>query len=237
MLDKGPSGLSPQGKFLSDVLEWDVQTWSAALTHWEPWMKGGARGDALELGARHGGLSLWLAAKGHRVLCSDLRGPTPNAKRLHDRYGASDRIMYAAIDTTRIPCADNSFDLVCFKSVLGGVGYGGRYDRQQRAVAEMHRVLRPGGLLLFAENLRGSFLHRCLRHYCVQWARDWRYLTVAEVPELFSHFGFLHTTCRGVLATLGRSEGQRSLLHRVDRLLEPLLPDRYKYMIAGVAQK
>lgn len=222
---------------LSHVLEWDVATWCAALDLWKPYLAGLEDRRVLDIGARNGGLSLFFALCGMQVTCSDLRGPSPEARALHERHGVSEQVRYCALDTTALDLPDEEFDIVCFKSVLGGVGYGNRYDRQKQAITEMHRVLRPGGVLLFAENLRGSFLHRCFRQLFVPWARDWRYLAVPELTDLFSGFRSVRTSCHGFAATFGRTERQRSLLHKLDLLLDPVLPDSWKYMVAGVAEK
>lgn len=225
------------GYLLRDILQWDVNTWVAALRIWHPVATAMPHARVLDIGARDGGLSLYFALLGHNVLCSDLRGPSLEARALHARYDVGGRIRYAAIDATQIAATDGQFDLVCFKSVLGGVGYGNRFDRQKEAVTEMYRVLRPGGALLFAENLHGSLLHQMLRRWFVRWGRGWRYPSPTELPELFFPFEHLRTECRGVLACFGRTERQRALFHGLDVVLDPLLFDRCKYMVAGVAKK
>ena len=57
----------------------------------------------LELGARQGGLSLWLALKGNSVVCSDISYSTQphelqKAKDLHKKYNCEDRISCESID-------------------------------------------------------------------------------------------------------------------------------------------
>jgi len=49
-------------------------------------------------------------------------------------------------------------------------------------------VLKPGGWLLFAENLKGSMLHRLLRKTFVRWANYWRYLVYRKDLDLFRDF-------------------------------------------------
>jgi 2-polyprenyl-3-methyl-5-hydroxy-6-metoxy-1,4-benzoquinol methylase len=115
---------------MTDVCGWDVGTWSRAVRFWES--RAPIRGRALELGARRGGLSLWLAAHGCDVLCSDLWGSQCRARPLHDRYGVV--VAYEDIDATAIPYTA-SFDLVVFKSMLGALRSP---EQQARAIAEMH---------------------------------------------------------------------------------------------------
>lgn len=227
--------MSAQGQLLRDVLQWDVRNWARILPFWEPELdRRAAPVQVLAIGEREGGLSLWAALAGHHVICSDLR-PMPAATQdLHRQHGVADRITYAAVDATRMPFPDASFDLVLFKSVIGALG---SKQAQATALGEMHRVLRPGGALLFAENLSGTRLHAFLRRRFVPWDHYWRYLRWPADRDLFSAF----TECRfrsfGLLANLGRSEAQRGLLSHADDLLCPVLPVRWRYILAGICIK
>ena len=69
-----------------------------------------------------------------------LGGPAPAAQQLHASYGVAECVTYAEIDALCIALADATFDVVCFKSVLGGIGGASDYEGQQRAVREMYRV-------------------------------------------------------------------------------------------------
>lgn len=191
----------------------------------------------LEVGAGNGGLSLWLALKGHRVVCSDLTSPANRAARLHAKYGVSALIEYAAIDATDIPDRAR-FDIVAFKSILGGIGRNNDRARQQRAIDEMFDALKPGGMLLFAENLRASPAHRFFREKFVGWGKSWRYVTLAEMREFLRQFATVQMRATGVIGVLGRTERERNLLARVDNwVLNRLCPDEWKYLVYGVAVK
>ena len=223
---------------LDDVIEWDVTSWSKALPFWldHSKIKTARRPRALELGTRNGGLSLWLASKGFDVVCSDVERPSSQAMSLHERYHVTNRIAYEPIDASNIK-VHGQFDVVCFKSMLGAVGRQG-FDVQRRAVREMFRVLRPGGEVWFAENLAASPLHRFLRRTFVPWARSWRYLTLAELQELFASFGSCEIITAGFLAAFGRTERQRRMLARLDGSpLLRLFPPTWRYIAIGVARK
>ncbi|HET7039939.1 MAG TPA: methyltransferase domain-containing protein, partial [Gemmatimonadales bacterium] len=98
-----------------EFLEWDVRNWAVALEFWTGHTRLDLRScSALEVGSRHGGLSLWLATLGARVVCSDLEGPTARARAKHAAAGVAARVRYESIDATRIPYAER-FDLVVFK--------------------------------------------------------------------------------------------------------------------------
>ena len=225
----------PATPSLRDMFQWEVRTWSRALPLWREHLaeiRPPAR--ALGIGEREGGLSLWLAAQGFEVVCSDLREFPPATRELHARHGVQDRITYAQADATKLPFADASFKVVVFKSVLGALG---ERDRQAQALREIHRVLRPGGVLLFAENLSGTGLHRFLRKRFVAWDHYWRYLDWPGDRDLFAPFDRLDARTTGLWANLGRSEGQRDLLARLDALWCPLVPSSWHTVLYGAAHK
>lgn len=219
---------------IHDVFQWEVRSWSRALQLWQKHLPSGGPLRALGIGEREGGLSLWLAAQGMEVVCSDLGPFLPSTKELHARFGVQQNITYAQADATRLPFDDASFDVVFFKSVIGALG---TKQKQSLALKEMHRVLKPGGVLLFAENLHGSALHGWLRKRFVAWDSYWRYLDGEADRDLFAPFAQLDEASTGVIANLGRSEAQRDLLARVDRLLLPLLPKSQRTIWYGAALK
>ena len=153
------------------------------------------------------------------------------------RYNVSQRVWYRQIDATKIDCPADEFDVVAFKSVLGAIGRNNDVQRVRQAVREMHRVLCPGGRVRLAENLQGSFLHTFRRRRFVQWGSAWRYVAYDELPGFFAGFEDLRLQCYGFWAALGRSEGQRTLLHAVDVVTRPLVPQRWRYVAFGCATK
>jgi SAM-dependent methyltransferase len=236
--DRGPSRVPSSGTVLADIVEWDVANWACALPYWlqHSALRLGAC-QALEIGSRHGGLSLWLALCGADVVCSDLDGPTDLARQKHARYGVSSRVTYRDINALDIPY-ENTFDLVAVKSVLGGIGRDGHAERQHAAIEQMYRALKPGGELWFAENLTGSPLHRALRGRFVRWGTSWRYPSAGELTAFLQPFESIRCSTHGVLGALGRTERQRALLGRLDGLfVNALVPGSWRYIAFGVARK
>lgn len=219
---------------LKDIFQWEVRSWSRALPLWEKHLPVRRPLKALGVGEREGGLSLWLASKGIDVVCTDLGAFPPATRELHDHYGVRDRIGYAQADATALPFPDASFDVVFFKSVIGALG---SKERQLKATTEIHRVLKSGGVLLFAENLHGTVLHRWLRKRYVAWNSYWRYLEPNADRDLFAPFRELDDRTTGLLANLGRSEVQRDLLARLDGVIAPLVPAARRTIWFGAATK
>jgi SAM-dependent methyltransferase len=224
--------------FLNDVIEWDVPNWSRALPFWLNQTKLNLSSTfALEIGSRHGGISLWAALQGMQIVCSDLNGPTFMAINKHHQYGVENLVQYLALDGTHIPF-DNCLDLVIFKSVLGGIGRDNHKERQEKAIYEIYRSMRPGGEVWFAENLTASVFHRYFRKKYVNWGEEWRYVTPDEMANFFRHFSSIKFQTIGFLGNLGRTPAQRAFLGKLDTYyFDRLVPAKHRYIMIGVAQK
>jgi SAM-dependent methyltransferase len=103
--------------------------------------------DLLEIGCGHGELTAWLALRGARVTTRDISpGMIEIARRVAMRLGVAGKIAFDAGPGETLPYADASFDIVFGHDVLHHMDLG-------RAMREVRRVLRPGGLSVFAEPL------------------------------------------------------------------------------------
>lgn len=226
-------------EYLEDIIEWDIRHWSKSLNYWrEKSSVSLENSNGLEIGSRNGGLSLWLASHGCNVVCSDIDGPTEIAREIHKKHGVSERIQYMSVNATEIPYDDQTFDIVVFKSVLGGVGANNNKTAQVKALKEIYRVLKPGGELFFAENLTASPIHQILRKRYVNWGNTWRYIAIQEMEELLEDFNEKEYFSTGFFSNLGRTEKQRHLLAVMDDLLiNRLVPSKWKYILIGVAKK
>ena len=223
-------------KELQDIIQWDVKTWSKALEYWEKYAELKPGMKVLAIGEREGGLSLWLAQKGLKVSCTDYNDFPDTTTNMHKAYGVSDQIEYHhKVDATNLSrYSDEQFDIVVFKSVIGVLS---EKDRQKTAIEEMRRVLKTGGKLIFAENLKGTKLHVWLRKKFIKWNSYWRYLILKKDMDLFDGYSKKQFKTTGFIAAFGRSEAQRKFLGYLDNLITWMLPSSWRYVLIGVLTK
>jgi SAM-dependent methyltransferase len=224
-------------EIIKDCIQWDVKSWSIALSYWNKSIDWDKIETGLELGGREGGLSLWLALKGKNIVCSDLKDVKITAEKLHLLHNVSSCITYQDIDATNIPY-ENYFDVIVFKSIIGGIGRNDNFDKQKLVFSEIYKALKPGGILLFAENLMASPFHQKLRKVFVNWGSSWRYVSLNEMHVLLSDFSTFDLRTTGFLGAFGRTEQQRNFLSTIDQLLlNKICPESWKYIGYGIAEK
>lgn len=200
----------------AEIIQWDVRSWQDALEFWALHRRQDPK-YALELGAREGFLSLWLKGICPHVICSDLQAP-----KVHF-------VHCEAINAMDIPYT-GAFDVIVFKSMLGAC------EDQARVLCEIHKALKPGGELWFAENVEGSPFHRLFRRLN-PWAKHWNYPHMNYLRGLLYRFDVEYKTT-GFLAAFGRTEWQRDWLARLDEaIFNRIVPESWHYIMFGVARK
>lgn len=226
--------IADKKELMQQIVGWDVVNWSKAIDYWEKNAHlYGKELECLELGSSKGGMSLWLALNNNKVLCTDLNGPEPSAHDLHKKYGCDTRVTYESVDALHINY-ENKFDLVLFKSILGGICTDDD-DKKVYLIDQMYKALKPGGMLLFAENLEGTALHKAARKRFG--TKGWNYLRLSEMKQVFASFSSVQYSTTGFFGCFGRTERQRALLGKVDALLDKQIPAYSKYIVFGIAIK
>lgn len=220
-------------EYWTDVCQWDVINWQRAFTFWQENTKLNLpECKAIELGAREGGASVFLAQKCKQVACSDLDNPIVKASVLHHKYGLSN-IEYTALDITK-PYWPQKYDLILSKSVIGAC----KREDHNRIIDNIFDALNPGGEFWFAENLSGSFLHQFARKHFVGWGNRWNYWDIKHLPTSLSRFGNCHTTTIGFVGAFGRNNTQRNFLGKLDaNFFDYFISEEWRYIIAGVCRK
>ena len=108
----------------------------------------GAGSEVLEVGSGSGGPAVYLAlARGCRVTGVDINEHgVRNAAELARARGVEDRTDFRAVDASRpLPFPPAAFDAVLSNDAMCHIGDRGA------VLADWHRVLRPGGRILFTD--------------------------------------------------------------------------------------
>lgn len=106
--------------------------------------RNGLRGTLLDLGCGKAEKSNMFAGLGYTVTGIDVTKEYLDAAR-----AAYPHISFVEHDISTLPFPDNSFDVVYSSSVLQYLDY-------PEVIKEVYRVLRPGGVFVSFENLRGN---------------------------------------------------------------------------------
>ncbi len=224
-------------ELIADIVEWDIENWSKALYFWSKNIDiKNKEYTCLELGGRRGGLSLWLALNANTVICSDLKSPIKEASLLHSKYSVQDRIKYMSVDATDFDF-ENKFDIVIFKSILGSISINGNDVLKEKVINMIFKSLKPNGKLLFAENLESSNLHKVVRKRFLDWGTKWNYLKYDEIEAIFSSFDNVKYETIGFFGAFGRSEKQRKILGKIDKVFKLFIPNDKRYIVYGIAEK
>ena len=129
---------------------------------------GAKRLRILDVGTGPGVVALQLAQLGHDVLGVDFSTEMLRAAMENSIHYHLD-IKFAQADAERLPFADGEFDAVVSKYVLWTL------PDPERALKEWHRVVKPGGRVLYVDGNWTADLER-------SWARRrWRDLALAYI--------------------------------------------------------
>jgi excisionase family DNA binding protein len=134
----------------------------------------------LDLGAGDGYLSLQAAHHAKKVISVDISAQMLSQLQSRAKGYNVDNIETIEADATDLPVDDESVDLVCASMFLHHL------DDPSVAVAEIHRVLRPGGAVFIADLLRHANAE-----FSKQMHDTWQGFTFGEISGWFKQNGFV----------------------------------------------
>jgi SAM-dependent methyltransferase len=233
----------PEELPIKDIIEWDVPNWAELVRVWQPILEQIPKtSKALAIGERNGGLALYLALMGFNVVCTDRIPDFDNAIALHHKYGIENRIQYKVFDIVHAESETAQYDIIVAKSVIGGLKLDAtdrntrNFEVQQRAVNNIHKMLKPGGYFLSAENLEGALLTRILRQM-VGKSKGWRYLRHSELSLLFNKFSSVQISTFGIIPSNLPYKAINQLNFLVNKSFFSLFPASFKYIAFSVVRK
>ena len=148
--------------------------------------------EILELGCGAGRVALGLARLGRgKITATDFAPPMVETARevcARERDG----IRFAVADASALEFSDAAFDAVVF--AFNGLQMIPRRERRERALREIFRVLRPGGVFIFTGHDRGVPARRA------HWEREKaRWADRSRDPELDDFGDWNHSTPQGAM--------------------------------------
>lgn len=132
--------------------------------------------QALDIGCAAGLSSKWYAQAVGTLLGIDIDAPAVSYANQHN---TEPNLAFAIMDSQRIGCRDESFDIVICNHIYEHV------PDSRRLLAEIHRVLRPGGVCFFGAGNRLSLMEP---HYHLP--------LLSVVPKFMAHW-YLRLAGRG----------------------------------------
>jgi ubiquinone/menaquinone biosynthesis C-methylase UbiE len=195
-------------RHLDYFMEWGGTAWQHLMNHAiEHFLGTALQGQqVLDIGTRYGKMACLFALLGGRVIGLDIADKALSlARKEATKMDVSERVEFVCGKGNLSIFNDNTFDAVFSKSVLVLV------PDLTRFLEEVNAKLKPGGKIIFLENLKGPwFIHilRAFRH------REWdytkaRYFTPQEirlVSDIFDEVVVRRRTFPPVVLIMGRKK-------------------------------
>lgn len=223
-------------KKLKDIINWDVYTWKEILPYWERQLINHDKSTTvcIEIGAREGGISLWMALNGFKITCSDNYYDLEDAKKLHAKYKVIENIIYKKVDLLDWK-EEQKYDVIIVKSVFGALQ---NEIAIKEAVNNIYMNLKKGGILFFAENSKSTFFHQKLRKKFTDWGNIWFYFDEEFTKRLFEKFEVVEIKYNGVFTVFANKIGLSYVFSKFDKyVFNKITPNNVKYMLFGYAKK
>lgn len=201
------------------------------LVHLEAWKRLTAQGladrDLLDYACGAGKWGIRLAQEGARVRGFDLSSVGVDRANSRASLAGVDAVFSCA-DASELPYDDNAFDLVV------GIGALHHTIKYPDTATELHRVMRPGAIAVFTENIDGGLLLRLGRKWSMRNEAEAGDVILTEpmIREWAALFANVHVDRYEFLLMakkLGLSHQLLAILHAYDSALFRIAPFTRKW--------
>ena len=121
--------------------------------------------------------------------------------------------------------------------MLGGICKKKNFNNAKIVFDQIYEALKPGGYLVFSENIKATFMHNYFRRKYS--SKSWYYFDQRELLNLMnSNFNYINSKTNGFLACFGRNEKQKRLIGEIDeKVFSQIIPASWNYIFFGVCQR
>ena len=93
--------------------------------------------------------------------------------------------------------------------------------------------------MLFAENLKSTFIHEFFRNIFGNGKKGWTYINLEEYENIVKkYFSTYNMDTTGFLGCFGQTEFQRNILGKIDqKIFKNIIPKKFNYILFCSAQK
>ncbi len=225
-------------KIKKDIIGWDCFNWSKSLDFFDKNIVYDDVKNVLELGAseQSAGYSLFFSEKNLSTVCSSYLKTNSKLIERHKKYSFAKNIDYDTQDALQLTYTEK-FDIICFKSMLGGICKNDNYENAKTVFNQIFKALKPGGYLVFSENLTSTFLHKYFRRKYI--SKSWYYFSQSELKKLMTYnFNYINSQTVGFLSCFGRNEMQKDMIAFFDeKVFKYIIPNSWNYIFFGICQK
>lgn len=157
---------------------WAVQVDDAVGARFAAALGENSRGRLLDVACGPGVVTAALAPTAERVVAFDATEPMLAKAKARCAKAGLDNVTFELGDAENLPFTDATFDGVVTRAALH------HFERPQRAVAEMFRVLRPGGTAAILDIVSSEHAGESALHNAIERLRDPSHVRMLRASEL-----------------------------------------------------
>lgn len=222
-------------------LGWNFQNWQEPFLFWKEnvGLDLNYKTEVLEIGASSISATVSMFAN---YGCSCTASYYQDAKGVEEYTSMISRDFALKIATCYLdifnPQQTKKFDIICMKSVLGGLCRHENFVQLNLVLKNIFSLLKPGGYLYLMENCSGTSLHSKLRNYLGAGKNNWHYFKVEKLIDELQNYGRVRFQTFGFFGFADyKIEALNKIASVSDRFIERFVPQNSRVILSSVIQK